>query len=244
MTRLTACLLALLALALALLTTSGTTAAREVDPDQWIIDQTVRTKHSVPESRTVTLHQGGTGSIVHRTPTAFYVLTCRHNFTERSGDFARGKIVVVTSDDKEYPASVLAKSDVGRDLAVLVVKTKDVVKVAAVARTEKYAVGTRYVACGFPNWKRVVRRGKALDWYTTNDAGYRSFATSIEAAVGISGAGVYRESDKQLVGVLRGGGEESDGAISVRLSDVREFFDRDVVKAEPALGKAAWLVRK
>ncbi len=211
--------------------------------DDWVRSVTVRTNHTSPDPvlKNTSRHWCGSGTIVHRDEKSFFVLTCRHNFANDAGELVDGETTVHLDDGTKYPATIAATSSYHRDLALLRIDTKDRVKTAALASEATYKVGEPYVACGYPGWKRAVRRGKQLDWYTTNKGGFESFASSIEAAPGISGAGVFREKDMKLVGVLRGGGRETGGAISVRLSDVHDWLASVSRGKEKRLALAAWL---
>lgn len=209
----------------------------------WAEAAAVRIEHHVTESPSSTLIQGGSGSTVHRDEHggAFYVLTCRHNFETRDGKFAAGTITV-WQGGKKYRSVKVVAGDRPRDLALLRVKSADRVPVAEVAQDEAYRAGTGYVTCGWPAWKKATLEGKCLDWFTTTQEGHKSFASSIPAAQGASGGGVYRLSDRKLVGVLRGGTQEA--AISVRIEDVRHFLLKAALPSDDALASAAWAPAK
>lgn len=205
-------------------------APLHADTPGWLDRVTCRVNHDVDEGQGKTLHQSGTGTILYPDDSGVYVLTCYHNFEEPSGRHARGKITVHCRGGKVYAGRVAAR-DRKHDLCLLRVTTKDKWRGARLAEEEGYAAGLKVCKAGYPEWfslrKQVYGEGKCLDWHTVTREGVKSFACSIKSAVGDSGCGVFRASDRALVGVIRGGGE---GAIAVRLEDVKAFLARAAKK--------------
>jgi Do/DeqQ family serine protease len=86
----------------------------------------------------------GSGIIVRQDGKNVYVLTNFHVAGSAS------KITVVTSDEKEYDATLVGKGDSRRDLALLKFESKDPLTVATLGDSSKVMVGDWAIAIGSP----------------------------------------------------------------------------------------------
>jgi Do/DeqQ family serine protease len=86
----------------------------------------------------------GSGIIVRQDGKTVYVLTNFHVAGSAS------KITVVTSDEKEYDATLVGKGDSRRDLALLKFESKEPVTVATLGDSSKVMVGDWAIAIGSP----------------------------------------------------------------------------------------------
>jgi hypothetical protein len=215
-----------IAFSVILLLSVAAAAARADDLD-WIRKVSVRTEHAndgQDQFGRYVQTQYGSGTIFAKDKTGFWVLTCRHVWVH-DGKFAVGRVSVRLHDGTAVRGEVLHSNRVF-DLSLVRVKYSGEVSVAEMAQRATYKDGLKVIKCGYPGSKRAVGVGamKLLpETYGPKDE-YRSFnVTGFEyPGSGNSGCGVYRVSDKKLIGVLYGG--DHDGSRVVRLSEIRTFL--------------------
>jgi S1-C subfamily serine protease len=178
---------ALLALAIV-----GTSLAAE----PWPARATVRTSY-----RTGAVTQLGSGTVVARDAEGFTVLSCRHVLG------AGGTLTVRAHDGTAYPAEVLKVSE-AHDLSLLRVRAPGAdVAVARLAAPGAALEGVTLTKSGYPGaaTAAVVASGPCTGEVTRGERGQESWVVGAPSRPGDSGGGLYRESDRALVGVVWGG---------------------------------------
>ena len=83
---------------------------------EWMVKSSVKTRHTVQETATSWLHEGGSGTVIRKDADTFYVLSCCHVASYR-GVVNCGQLTV-TYGGTAYPARVVAY-DVGLDLSLI-----------------------------------------------------------------------------------------------------------------------------
>lgn len=206
-----------------------TATAGAQQPRRLFARSAVQTRHAVTEAvggGTRVTTQYGSGTVIRADKTGFYVLTCRH-VTEYRGEIAPGKLEVITHAGAALAAKVAAY-DSRADLALLRVAAAGAdVAVAEVADADDYRPGAAVTKVGYPGGgARVVADGVIADYTNTSVADPRVVSTVATApsVSGDSGGGLFRGSDRKLVGVIWGG--RPDGLRAVRLPDIHRLLRR------------------
>jgi Do/DeqQ family serine protease len=85
----------------------------------------------------------GSGIIVRQVKGSYYILTNNHVVSDAN------EIIVAANDGKEYPAELVGK-DERKDLAMISIKTNDVLPIAVLGDSDKVRVGDWSIAVGNP----------------------------------------------------------------------------------------------
>lgn len=191
---------------------------------------TVKTKFTTRLDALHTATQQGSGTVVSKDATGFYVVTCKHCIT---GDNPTG-LDVITHDHRSYPAKVLFHSTY-TDLALLKAsgggaESADV-EVAKLVPPGLNMVGVKMIKCGHAHDARdAIVLGGVFGGDFSNDetTGAENWILPFPSIPGDSGCGLYRASDHAFVGVVWGciGGRLR----AVPPSLVRHFLQETKVK--------------
>lgn len=188
-------------------------------------------------------HSMGSGTVVKVEPGRMLVVTCDHVV-------GRGPatIVVTTCDGVKHAAKLVA-SRPSRDLALLEIRLSGPTKAqaATLATGESYQEGTATFRVGYPGGQSKARVVPGeLTHHRLGDPrhpGWESVNSTVPAASGHSGGGLFRASDGAMIGVVHSRNDLPGGGTSAtKIDDVHAMLTQATAgaaaKASPAPDRA------
>jgi S1-C subfamily serine protease len=164
----------------------------------------------------------GSGTVVYTDKKSYLVLTCFHVARPDKN----GSLQVQAMDERWVPADVASQWQ-GHDLALLYVKDPEhKVLASKVADAEEYENGLQVCKCGYPGaGPRDVRVGTSRGEKSIgSDTSWITVSYSLLSRSGDSGGGLFRASDRALIGVVWGGLEQQQLACATHVMSIRAMM--------------------
>lgn len=179
----------------------------------------------------------GSGTVIYCDRTGYLVLTCYHVVSPNK----EGKLLA-REVDGEWKSAEVASRWQRHDLATIYVKDpKHHTRAAAIAKKEDYPEGLKVRKCGYPlAGARHSADGRSTGkMFMGPDTSWISFTCFLNTRSGDSGGGLFRLSDRKLIGVVWGG--DGSCAFVTRIESIQTLIksaqDNGWVSAKQAVNE-------